>query len=338
MELNVFNGEFASHLLLCHLLIEQVFFQLSDIKACENVIKYLADENVQMCQLLLKKWNVLREIISLLQIPFNATIDFQKKKLTLSDVYGRWLGMQLHLEACLKRSSFKTGLTQHLLDALKSRNIVIFNNPLVSCALYLDPRYHKRLYDYPEKLVQAKNNMIKIWRRLIALQNIDSQPQTRSDSTLNVSSDSFSFEFNEEDAVAKYIHGEGQNSTQSSQNVEISSQSSATQKECDIESIIESFQPDIELKGISILEYWEKIKEKHPEMYQIAMVIFSVPPTEVQIERDFSALDFIFTKRRGNLCENRSEEIFLIHLNKDLFYDVNQDEIRQHKNILIENV
>lgn len=316
---------------------------MSDIKACESVIKHLADnENVEMCKLLLKKWNVLREIIYLLQIPFNATIAFQNQKLTLSDVYGRWLGMQLHLEACSKKSSFKTGFAIHLLNALKNRNTAIFSNPLMSCALFLDPRFQRKLHDYPEKIEQAKNNMIKIWRRLIVLQNDDSHPQIQSDNTPNVSSDSLSFEFNEEDAVTKYVHGERQLSTQHS-NL-INDDTTATRQDCntDIEMIIDLFQLDVEPMHTSILEYWENIKDEHPELYQIAMVIFSVPPTEVQIERDFSVLDFIFTKRRGNLCEDRLEEIFLIHLNKDLFYDVNQNEIHdlanQQKSISIGNI
>lgn len=213
-----------------------------------NVIKHLADnENIEMCQLLLKKWTVLREIICLLQIPFNATIAFQNKKLTLSDVFGRWLGMQLHLEACLQKSSFKTGLAQLLLKALKNRNAVIFENPLMSCALYLDPRFQIKLQHYDGKIEQAKNNMMKIWRRLIALKNGDSQPQTQSNATPNVSSDSLSFEFSEEEAVANYIQGKSQLSTQNAGTQ--STSITATQQDKDIEVIIEMFQPDFEPKN-----------------------------------------------------------------------------------------
>lgn len=286
-----------------------------------------------MCQLLLKKWNVLREIIYLLQIPFNATIAFQNQKLTLSDVYGRWLGMQLHFEACLKKSSFKTRLAEHLLKALKTRNAVIFNNPLMSCALYLDPRFQRQLLHYPEKIDEAKDNMMKIWRRLIVLKHVNTglQTQTQADAPANVSSESIDFLFDEADAVARHVHGENQLSTQNKDTTNHST--TRLDHDIDIERIIDMFQAEVEPMNISIIEYWENIKEQEPELYQIAMVVFSVPPTEVQIERDFSALDFIFTKRRGNLSEDRLDDIFLIHLNKDLFYEVNRDEL----NALVRN-
>lgn len=84
----------------------------------------------------------------------------------------------------------------------------------------------------------------------------------------------------------------------------------------------------------SVHEYWESVKEEHKKLYKLAMVIFSIPPTEVQIERDFSSLDVVFTNRRGNLSSSRLEDIFLIHLNKDLFYNVNNDDINELNEVL----
>lgn len=317
---------------LFHVLIQYFLFQLSDIKACENVIKHLADiGGVQMCKLLLKKWNILREIVHLLQIPFTATLAFQNKKLTLSEVYGRWVGIQLHLEACLTKKSYKTGYAKLLLNALKNRNEIIFNNPLMSCALYLDPKFHRKLNEYPEKMEQAKKNILKIWRRLIALRELNPQHQEQTETTANVSTDSFEFDFNEEDAVSKFVQGK----TNELQNNVTSTTSK--DRDVDIEMEIELFQPSSEQVS-SVVEYWENLKEEQNVLYEVAMVIFSVPPTEVQIERDFSALDFIFTKRRGNMSENRLEDIFLIHLNKDLFYLSNQDEINELKTATIESI
>lgn len=95
----------------------------------------------------------------------------------------------------------------------------------------------------------------------------------------------------------------------------------------DIETAIISFQPDpLPLDG-SVLEYWESVKDTENELYQLAMAIFSVPPTEVQIERDFSSLKYIFSDRRDNLKQSRLEDILLIHLNKDLFYKVNAEDL-----------
>lgn len=105
----------------------------------------------------------------------------------------------------------------------------------------------------------------------------------------------------------------------------------------DIELIIDLFQPEQLLPSQSVLEYWEKAKEIYPDLYKLAMVVFSVPPTEVQIERDFSSLDFIFTKRRGSLGYERLEDIMLIYLNKDLFYEVNHAEIVELQSMVVKN-
>lgn len=108
---------------------------LCDVKNNERVIRHYADTN-QSCRLLLHKWKALKELVVLLKIPFDATIEFQSQNLTLSDVYGEWIGMQLHLKMCTTKSHFKSGFAKHMLDSLINRNQNIFNNPFMACALY----------------------------------------------------------------------------------------------------------------------------------------------------------------------------------------------------------
>lgn len=62
-----------------------------------------------------------------------------------------------------------------------------------------------------------------------------------------------------------------------------------------------------------ILQYWEERKGEHKELYMLAMTVFGIPPTEVQIERDFSNLNFVFSDRRCRL--ERLEDIMAINLN-----------------------
>lgn len=266
------------------------------------------------------KWPVVKELVSVLQIAHKVTIFFQAQKLTLSDVYGRWLGMQLHLEAYSNRST-KTELAKHLLDETKKRKKNIFDNPLMGCALYLDPRYRSELLISPEKVEQAKQQMLTIWRRLNILHPSVTNRSVETDK-INLSNDS-SFEFDELLALEKHLQRDNQNIEPHNSN--ISSQNCYE----DIETVIDIFQPDPIPLTSSILGYWENMKEEHRELYRIASVVFSVPPTEVQIERDFSHLDCVFTKRRGNLCQSRLEDIFIIHLNPDLFEIVTQQEISE---------
>lgn len=84
-------------------------------------------------------------------------------------VDGRWLGMQLRLDSYCKKKSFKTGLAQNLLDALKIRNKNLFKNPIMTAALYLDPRFRLEVTKDTERNGQAKNVLLDIWRRLVYL-------------------------------------------------------------------------------------------------------------------------------------------------------------------------
>lgn len=287
--------------------------QLNDVYKCENVIQhYATEENVKLYQLLLKKWSMLKELVIVLQIPYKVTIAFQNEKLTLSDLYGKWLGMELHLDACSKKTSFKSDLAKYLLNAAKNRNISIFDNPLMMSALYLDPRFHYSIVRNEEKKCSAKETL-KIWRRLIVLHESTSTPI----GNVSNNSDQLNFSFDEERALVAYLNNDEQRDHSNQ----------VTHDSDDIELLIDLFQPKAANLNANPVQWWESMKTTHPQLYDLAATIFSIPPTEVKIERDFSHLDFIFTKRRGNLCQKRLEDIFIIHLNSDLFYAVNEEDV-----------
>lgn len=257
----------------------------------------------------------MREIVQLLQIPYDVTVAYQYKRLTLSDVFGRWLGMQLHLDMLCKKKSLKTDLAKQLLNALTIRNENIFKNPIMGAALYLDPRFRSQIIRDDGKCNQAKMTLLDIWRRINVVRNNNN----RTIDEREISSSSIdSLSFDEEAALIQHLQ-----LNQNEQNV-------ATQnnfQNVDIELLIDLFQPEQLFPKESVIEYWETQKNTQPELYEIAMIVFSVPPTEVQIERDFSSLDFVFSKRRGKLSHQRLEDILLIYLNKDLFNDVNNEDI-----------
>lgn len=54
-----------------------------------------------------------------------------------------------------------------------------------------------------------------------------------------------------------------------------------------------------------------------------------MPPTEVPIERDFSNLNHIFRNRRIWLQSARLTDNMIMHLNKGVFYDVENEELRE---------
>lgn len=101
--------------------------------SCEHIIKYYAASgSSSLCKLMTKKWKLLKELVHILKIPYDVTIASQSKKLTLSDVYGRWLGMQLHFQACIDKKFFKSGL-----EAAKTRS---FMQQKLEVEIYLKTR------------------------------------------------------------------------------------------------------------------------------------------------------------------------------------------------------
>lgn len=280
---------------------------------CENVISFYAkSKRVKVFQLLLNKWTILKELVCVLKIPYDATVFFQRKTLTLSDVYGRWITSLLHLRDCAKRKSYTTGLADCLVNALNQRKEVVFKNPSMVCALYLDPRFHTVVASDENLREQSKKQLLNIWRRLHVLQIETSEQNDTSNN-----SNELQFEFDEQAAWDLHMSASAGSSTL----LDPVSGDLNPCNEPDIEILIDIFQPKTLPINTDVLRHWESIKCDHPELHELAMVVFSVPPTEVRVECDFSSLDFIFTKRRCRLTEQRLTDILLIYLNKDLFYE-----------------
>lgn len=206
--------------------------------------------------------------------------------------------MKIHIEACAAKESYKTNLSQKLIDALNTRQAAVFTNPEMECCLFLDPRFRSVILKDPDAVERTKENLIRLWNHLNLLK--------RPNSTIHTSNDSsdLHLSFNEQIELDKFI---------------------ASNSYVSIENTIEIFQPDSLTTGKSVLDYWDT--QKDSLMYNVAMAVYSIPPTQVQIERDFSSLSRIFTVRRHNLSQNHLEEILLIHFNKDIFFEVKKELI-----------
>lgn len=274
-----------------------------------------------MFKFLQLKWAILREIAYLLRIPYNATIALQKKSLTLSDVYGIWLKMTLHLTACMKKENYQTDLASHLLNAVTERKEEIFNNPMMTSALFLDPRFRNQIVHDENKMQQAKTTLLNIWRRLITLDVDANKPAEVENVVINTSNKSeVSFEYDEQTALDKYL---GSGFTTESI---VPNESQRVEESVDIEHLLDMFNPEPIKSDENIIQFWENNKNKYKEIYKIATVVMGFPPTEVQNERDFSKLNHVFTDRRCNLTEERLEDIMTINLNDEIFHLVKEEE------------
>lgn len=84
------------------------------------------------------QWNQLEKIIEILKLPYDATLEMQREEFTLSDFYATWMKLTLKL------SKYNTEiLASNLKKSMKDyeNKYHLLNNPLMSSALFLDPRY-----------------------------------------------------------------------------------------------------------------------------------------------------------------------------------------------------
>lgn len=263
-----------------------------------------------MCRLLLQKWLILREIVYILQIPLRATIELQQEDLTLSDVYGIWTKMRLHLNACASKTNYKTSLVKYLVEALLMRQENIFSNPYMIAALFLDPRFRHQIISNESKVEEAKRLLSDLWRRIAYC--IERTELERQKDSPNVS-----FEFDAEADLDNYLTGRCTRPT------------NELEYNFDIESALELFQPPQIPANSSILNYWHATKNEHPQLYELAMIVYAVPPTEVKIERDFLLLNHVYSKRRGQLNLDRLADIMMINLNSGTFHIVKEKELKE---------
>lgn len=259
---------------------------------CKAIVEYYSTEKQsKACLLLLRKWNILREIVYILSIPLRATILVQKRDLTLPDVFSIWTKMKLHVMKCTHHKSYKTNLANHLYRAIEKHQTVLFENPFMSAALFLDPRFRRVILNDPNKLSEAKSLLERVWHRITTP---DTQ-NTPNNSTSSNTSD-ISFEFDEQVALDNYLQLGIQNNDPNTPRRGNSA--------FDIMTELEFFDPEHLHNSECLLKYWEENQKQHPELYKLAMVIYSVPPTEVQIERDFSKLNFVFLTAAVNSLKN----------------------------------
>lgn len=280
---------------------------------CYDAIKHFEkSQKYDEFGVLLKTWPILKELVRILSIPYKTTIELQRRDLTLSDSYVSWTTMELHLKSKAKQHT-KSGLIEKLLSAIDRRKETVFLKPLMKAAIFLDPRVRCKVISSREDTEEAKKVLSDLSNRLALLNEtriVDDLNQ--STETVNISDENFD---------PQKAFDESCSSTSNTQ---------TTNNQCDLEIILDLFDPPQLPLSASILEYWDskRNEEDFQILYNLAMAIFAVPPTEVDIERDFSALKFILTDLRHNLSTETLADILTINLNKPLYLEINENELR----------
>lgn len=278
----------------------------------KNVVEYFAEKKVKLFEMALKKWKILQELVRVLRIPYDATIALQNPFITLSDVYGIWTKMTLRLGACAAKDAFKTGLPQKLITALNDKEKFIFDTPEMESCLFLDPRFRTVILNNRDKCNRAKEYLLSLWSRINSLPQLNGSKNVSSNG-----SSEFHVSFDEQ-AELNRMMSRGECSTTQQLNRQ-------NQNGLGIEDIIALFQPERLPSENSLLEFWQT--QKQSPLYNLAMAVFSIPPTQAKIEQNFSSVGHVFTERRFKLSQERLKDILLIHLNKDVFKLVKEERL-----------
>lgn len=144
-----------------------MILQMNDILHCKRAIIYLAEANDdKLCKLLLKRWNILKELILILQVPYKATVELQRQALTLPDAFGIWQKMLIHLDSNELKRKCNTNFRECLIKSITERKQPICDNEAMYAALFMDPRYHNYISRDEEKVDLAKTFLKKLWNRM----------------------------------------------------------------------------------------------------------------------------------------------------------------------------
>lgn len=253
------------------------------------------------------------QIVNILHVPYMATIRLQEQNITLSDAFGIYFEMKLRLKKIIGSNSTETNLAASMLNAVEKRFEKVLANPAMTAAIFLDPRYRLSLTSNRNSVETAKEFIINFHQQLISLKNQNMNDLIPQMSTAP-NNDNIDFDFQ---AEIDQLWG---NSSQSHDSNNIS----------DIEAALDAFDPPSIKTVNSVLKYWTKDVE-YPELRDVAMAILAISPTEVQVERDFSCLKRTLSDLRFNLSTETLEDILAIMLNKELYLQINAQQIERLK-------
>lgn len=286
----------------------------------KNAIECLAETD-HSCQILLENWAKVEEINVILKIPLDATIVMQRNNLTMSDQFGCWLRMEWKLESLIKARNLKTELAEILSHKILDRKRVLMTNPAFCGAIFLDPRFKFELSE--ANIILAKGFLSGLRKKIIQTKSTFQDENDNSELELE---DSF-----ERRLAMRCSQIPIYNANNTSLNV--NSADEMLMEDDEFLILLEQYDDKpIRLNSkYSILQYWEDNKYVHPELYQLACIVNTIAPTQVSVERAFSALSWIYSHKRSRLSPDLLENILLANLNGEMVAEIHQDNLMSAK-------
>lgn len=264
----------------------------------------------------MNQWTKFTEILSIFKIPFEATNTIQKASYTLTDFFACWLRIEYKLDGLLMNQNMVTDLASTFRQKLDARKQDLFRYPTMMSAIYLDPRVRGEIVSSDELMI-AKYKLEELYKRNQEMKEENGDKNAQQDCHL-VANQSF------EDSFERYLASRAANN---SNNNQPASGSRPNEEPFNFFLLLENFEKSSVYQATPVLAYWESQKEIHPELYELACMINSIPPSQATVERSFSILKFIFTCKRHKLKANILEDILMMKLNESMMKFINKQDI-----------
>lgn len=255
-------------------------------------------------------WNQLPDILSVLKIFTEKTDFLQKENLTVSCAFSVWHDIKARIKK--KKDS---PLARVALQTLDVREKMFVENDVVYAGVFLDPRF--RLLLSENEKAKAIDHLLYLHQKQTYKLNVPGSIEIPEE-TLTSSPQSIVTE--ELDAFEEYL-----------QQIEVSKHNEAPRVRANlpndaqyVRDTIKAIDDGTRLTSADcpdVWKYWYNKRLECPLLYNLARTVLAVAPTEVSVERNFSTLDFILTKKRTSLLDENLEMILFLKLNKSLFKD-----------------
>lgn len=242
------------------------------------------------------EWESIKSVVLSLKPAKEATLFLQRSQITIGDFYGIWW-------KCVNATKkVDTPLARSLIEALTTRQKMLFENEIFVSAMFLDPRYQCMLSK--ENKDVAKKHLTDLRNQLLILKKNECEQRNYSSGVDKIDSSLSESEDTDELESMLCVH--------SQQNIKPNKLNDRN-----ILNVINSFDNiQREHHNINILNYWEEQKTgQFSELYQLSQIVFSVPATQVSVERSFSSLKYILSDLRNSLTDEILENILIIRGN-----------------------
>ncbi|KAF0722198.1 zinc finger BED domain-containing protein RICESLEEPER 1-like isoform X1 [Aphis craccivora] len=282
---------------------------LERLQYLKNFIQNMSvnDKTLKKVALSYHDWQQVETISKALLPAKVCSKKLQTEQLTMTDFNGAWIFCKIQTNAM--NSDFSNKLVQ----LMTNREKIILNNQVLLAAIFLDPRYNITLSR--EQSATAIQHLTNIWICLKKIELNNQVVNTLSPECHQNTSDSLN-PTDPIDDLEIYLRSKANNESTSSDFGSLSNSQTETIG-TKIETLLKSFS--IEEKRlchkINILQFWKSKKLVYPELFELSNIVFSVPASQVSVERLFSGLKFVLSPSRCNISAKNLENQLLVRTN-----------------------